>query len=51
MIVWGEIGFEPPRQFTAGEHYAPATALAFEADIRAETDNGPFIRAAGMWFA
>jgi len=43
MIVWGEIGFESPRQFAAGEQYAPPTAFTFEANIRAEADDGPFV--------
>ena len=51
ISVWGQVDFEPPRQFAAGEHDAPPATLALEADIRAEADNGPFIRAAGMRFA
>ena len=47
----GKIGLESFCKFTAGEHHASSTAFAFQPNIRAETDNGPFIRAAGMLFA
>ncbi len=49
--MFREVDLEPPRQFAAGEHDAPSTAFAFESDIRAETDNGPFVRTAGMRLA
>jgi hypothetical protein len=50
FYVFGEIGFEPFGKFAPGKHnMAPAT-FAFESDIRAETCDSPFIRAARMLF-
>ena len=45
-----KIGLESFCKFTAGEHHASSAAFALQPDIRAETDNGPFIRATGMLF-
>jgi hypothetical protein len=39
----GEVKLEPARQFTACQHDPAAAAAAFQADIRTETDNRPFI--------
>jgi len=47
-LVGGEVGLEPPHQLAAGEHHAPTAALALQADIRAEADDGPLVGAAGM---
>lgn len=51
FFVFGEIGFEPFGKFTAGEHDASSTALAFQPNIRAKPRDNPFIGAAGMLFA
>jgi hypothetical protein len=51
FFVWGQVGFEPFRQFTAGEHDAPSTAPALQPDVRAEAGDGPFVGAAWMLFA
>ena len=45
-----QVGFEPPGKFTPGEHNASSAAFAFEANIRAQTGDGPFIGAAWMLF-
>ena len=49
--MFGEVGFEPLRQFAPGEHDAPPAALAFQSDIRAETRDSPFVGTARMLFA
>lgn len=47
----GEVGFEPPGKFAAGEQDAPPAAQAFQADVGAEAGDGPFVGAAWMRFA
>jgi hypothetical protein len=47
----GEIGFEPFGQFTTGKHDPPATAFAFQPNIRAQARDRPLIGATGMLFA
>jgi len=47
----GKVGFEPLGKFTPRQQDAPPTALAFEPDIRAETNNGPFVGTAWMLFS
>jgi len=49
--MFGEVGFESLCKFTPRQHHAPPAALALEPDIRTETRNGPFVRAARMLFA
>jgi len=49
--VFGKVGFESLCKFTPREHHAPPAALAFEADIRAETCDGPLIRTARVLFS
>ena len=51
FFVFGEIGFQSFGKFTAGEHHAPPAAPALQANIRAQTCDRPFVRAAGMLFA
>ena len=51
IFVFGEVRLESLCQFTPREHDAPRTAFAFESDVRAETDDGPFVGAARMLFA
>jgi hypothetical protein len=50
-LVLGQVGFESFGQFAAGQHDAPATAYAFQPNIRAKTDNIPFIGATRVLFA
>jgi hypothetical protein len=47
----GEICFETLGKLTPGQHDSPATAFALQANVRAETDNGPFIGATGVLLA
>jgi hypothetical protein len=51
FLVFGEVGFEPLGELTTGEQDSSPTAFAFQTDVRAETDNGPFIGTAGMLLA
>ena len=46
-----QVRFHAFCQFAAGEHDTMLAAFAFQTDICAEPHHGPFIRAAGMWFA
>lgn len=46
-----QVGFQAPQQLAAGEHHAPPAALAFQANVGAEAEDGPLIGAAGMGFA
>jgi hypothetical protein len=46
----GQVGFESLGEFTPGQKNAPPTAFTFEADIRAETSDSPFVGAARMLF-
>jgi hypothetical protein len=46
-----QVGFESLGKLTSREHNTPATAFAFEADIRTQACNGPLIGAAGMLFS
>lgn len=45
-----KIGFEAFCKFAAGQHDAPSAAFTFEADIRAETRDGPFVGTARVLF-
>lgn len=47
----GEISLEAFGKFAAGKHDASSTASAFEANVRAEACDGPFVGAAGMLLA
>ena len=49
--MFGEVDFESLCEFAPREHDAPSAAFAFQPNIRAETCDDPFIRAAGMLFA
>lgn len=51
VIMVRQVGFESLCQFAPREQDAPTTAVAFQADIRAETCDCPFVGAAGMLFA
>jgi hypothetical protein len=51
ILVFGEVGFEPLGKLTTGKHDPPPTAFTFQANVRAETDNGPFIGTAGVLLA
>ena len=51
LFMHRQVGFEPLRQFAAGEHDAMVTLHAFQTDICTEAHNNPLIRAAGMRFA
>ena len=51
LFVFGEVGFESLCKFAAGQHDAPATAFAFQANIRTQADDIPLVRAAWMLFA
>jgi hypothetical protein len=51
FAVVGEVGFESLGELTTGEHDPSPTAFAFQANVRAETDNGPFIGTAGVLLA
>jgi hypothetical protein len=51
IFVLCQIGFESFSQFAPSKHNPPATALAFEPDIRAETCDGPLVGATGMLFS
>ncbi len=50
IILW-QNRFNPPRQFAPRQHHAVTAAFAFQADVRAEAGDGPFVGAAGMRFA
>ena len=45
-----QIGLHAFCQFAAGKQYAMPADCTFQADVRAETDHGPFIRSAGVRF-
>jgi hypothetical protein len=51
FVVFGEVGFESLGELTTGKHDSSPTAHTFQTNVRAETDNGPFIGTAGMLFA
>jgi hypothetical protein len=51
LITHSQICLEPLCQFAAGKQDSPPAAEAFEADIRAETGNGPFVGPAWMLLA
>jgi len=46
-----EIGLKSLCEFATGQHDAPSTTFTFEADIRAEARDSPFVGAAWMLFA
>lgn len=48
--MFRKVGLEAFCKFTACEHHATPAAFALQPDIRAETDNSPFVRATGMLF-
>jgi hypothetical protein len=47
----GKVGFESPGKFAPREQDAPSAAFAFQPDIRAKTDDGPFVGTARMLFS
>ena len=47
----GEVRFEPFGQFAPCQQDAPSAASAFEADIRAQACDSPFVGAARMLFS
>ncbi len=49
--MFGEVGFESLGKLTTGQHDPSAATSAFQADVRAETDDSPFIGTAGMLLA
>jgi len=49
--MFGKVGLETFGKFTPGKHNTSCAAFTLESDIRAETDHGPFVGAAGMLFA
>jgi hypothetical protein len=49
--VLGKVGFESLCKFTPRKKDAPSAAFAFEADIRAETCDGPFVGTARVLFS
>jgi hypothetical protein len=51
FVVLGKIGFESLGELAAGEHDASSTSPAFQPNICAQPDHGPFIGAAGVLFA
>jgi hypothetical protein len=51
FLVFGEVGFEPFGKLTTGQHDPSSAAPAFQANVRAETDDGPFIGTAGVLLA
>lgn len=50
FVVLCEVGFESFCKFAAGKHDTPSTAFAFQPNIRAKTDHGPFIGTARVLF-
>jgi len=48
LFVYRKIRLQAFRQFTAGEHHAMLTPLAFQADIRAEANHCPLVGTAWM---
>ena len=44
----GKVGFESLGQLAPRQQNAPPAAFAFQADIRAKTNNGPFVGTAWM---
>jgi hypothetical protein len=46
----GEIGFKPFGKFASSKHNTPSATFTLESNIRAKTNHGPFIGAAGMLF-
>jgi hypothetical protein len=51
IFVLCQIGFESFGKFAPSEHDMPATALAFEPDVRAETSDSPLVGATGVLFS
>jgi hypothetical protein len=49
--MFGEVGFQPPRQFAPRQQDSPSAGFTFQADIGAQAHNGPFIPAAWMRLA
>ena len=49
--MFGDVGFESLGKLTTSQHDPSSTASAFQADVRAETDNGPFIGSGGVLLA
>lgn len=47
----GEIDFQPPGKLTPCKHDAVLAKLTFKTNIRAETDDNPFVGAARMGLA
>jgi hypothetical protein len=47
----GKVGFQSLGKFAPCQQDAPPAAFAFEADIRAKTDNTPFVGTAWMLFS
>lgn len=51
LFLFCQVGFHAPGEFAPGEQDAMPAALAFQADIRAQANHGPLVRAARMWLA
>jgi hypothetical protein len=49
--VFGEVGFDSLGEFTTSQHDPSSATPAFQANVRAETDNGPFIGTARVLLA
>jgi hypothetical protein len=47
----GQVGFESFGKLATRQQDAPPTAFAFETDIRAKPNDGPFVGAAWMLFS
>jgi hypothetical protein len=50
FLMWKN-RFGTSGQFTARQHHASTAAYTFQADIRSQASDRPFLRATGMWFA
>jgi len=51
LRLFRQVDFHTLGQLAAGEQHAMPAALAFQTDVRAQSDNGPFVRTAGMRLA
>jgi hypothetical protein len=49
--VLGKVGFESLGKFAPRQQDAPTTAFAFQPDIRAKANDGPFVGTAWMLFS
>jgi len=47
----GEIGFKPFGKFTSSKHNTSSAAFTLKSYIRAKSNHGPFVGAAGMLLA